>query len=307
MKKVKSFFSILKEAVVAFLDDRGLKLSASLSYYTVFAIGPLMLIIISLAGIFLGQDAVEGKLYWQLRGLLGNDAAVQIQNIIKNTNQQHNSFAGTIVGVVMLFIGASGVFTEMQDSLNFIWSVKSKPQKGWIKFLMNRLLSFSLVLGLGFILLVSLMVNTLMDILSDRLVALFHNTTTVYFFYALNLLLVFVVISGLFSVIFRVLPDVVIRWKDAAAGAAFTAVFFMLGKFLIGYYIGNSRVGVTYGTAASVIIIFIWVYYSSIILYFGAEFTKIYAIRAGAGIKPSETAVFIVKKEAKEIAESRIS
>lgn len=306
MRKIKTFFKVVKEAFLCFLDDRGLKLSASLSYYTVFALGPIMLIIISLAGAFLGKDAVEGKLYWQLRGLLGSDTAVQIQSIIKNTNQQHNSTAGTIIGIVMLFVGASGVFTEMQDSINFIWSVKAKPQKGWVKFLLNRLISFSLVIGLGFILLVSLIVNTLMDVLNERLVGYFHNTT-VYLFYVLNLALVLVVIASLFAVIFKVLPDAVIRWKDAFIGAIFTAVFFMLGKFLIGYYVGNSRIGVTYGTAASIIIIFIWVYYSSIILYFGAEFTKIYAIRAGAGIRPSETAVFIVKKESREVSESSIS
>src|SRR5690349_16147019 len=147
MKKIRSAFSLLKHTAQAFSDDNAFKLSASLSYYTIFALGPLFIIIISLAGLFFGQDAVEGKIYDQTKTLVGNNAALQIQEIIKNASHSHATTAGAVIGIIILFIGATGVFTEMQSSINFIWSVKSKPRKGWLKFLFNRLISFSLVIG----------------------------------------------------------------------------------------------------------------------------------------------------------------
>ena len=306
MKKVFRVFTLLKRAFLSFLEDRGMKLAASLSYYTVFSIGPMLLIVMSLAGIFYGQEAVQGQLYGQIKGLVGAEAAVQIQEIIQNVQKTNQSTIGAIVGFVVLFIGATGVFTEMQDSINFIWSIKAKPQKGWLKYITNRLISFSLILGLGFILLVSLFINTVVDVLSNRLKEMFPNYS-VYLFYGINLLVLLIVISALFAVIFKVLPDATVSWRDAIRGAIFTASLFLIGKFLIGYYLGTSDVGLTYGAAASLVIIFLWVYYSSIILYFGAEFTKVYAIEKGAGIRPKKTAVFIVKKEAKEIPESYLS
>ena len=300
IKKVKQYFSIIKHAGASFIADEAFKLSASLSYYTIFSLGPMMMIIISLAGIFFGRDAVQGKIYHQIRGLVGNDAALQIQDIIRNIEVSRHGTAGAIVGFVFLLIGATGVFAEIQGSINYIWSVRAKPKKGWLKFLTNRVISFSMIIATGFILLVSLIINALMDILNDRLLH-FLSGYTVYLFYTLNVLLIFVVIGILFAIIFKVLPDAEIAWKDAAIGASFTSLLFLCGKFLIGYYLGNSNVGTTYGTAASIIIILLWVYYSSIILYFGAEFTKVYSLRLGAGIKPSGTAVYIIKQESKEI------
>ena len=305
MKRVKLYARILKKTFIGFLDDNAFKLSASLSYYTIFAIGPLLLIIISLAGIFFGKEAVQGKLYGQIRGLVGNDAAIQIQSIIQNISQAHHGTLGAIIGIIVLVIGATGVFTEIQDSINYIWSVKAKPKKSWLKFLINRLISFSLVVSMGFVLLVSLILNALMDILSEKLIRLFKDYT-IYLFYVLNMLIIFIIITGLFAVIFKVLPDAKIKWKEALIGAGFTALLFLLGKFLIGYYLGQSDMGITFGTAASIVIILSWVYYSSLILYFGAEFTKIYAIETGSRIVPNETAVFIIKKEAKEIPPSSL-
>jgi membrane protein len=156
MKKIRSAFSLLKHTAYAFDDDNAFKLSASLSYYTIFALAPLLIIMISLSGFFFGRDAVQGKIYEQLNGVIGADAALQIQQIITNAQQSHATAAGTILGIIILFIGATGVFTEIQGSINFIWSVKAKPKKGWLKYLGNRLLSFSLVIGLGFVLLVCL-------------------------------------------------------------------------------------------------------------------------------------------------------
>lgn len=295
--------SLLHNTVMGFVNDNALKLSASLSYYTVFALGPLLIIIISLAGIFFGREAVQGKLYSQLNGLVGSQAALQIQEIIRNIQETQASTTGAVVGSIILVIGATGVFTEMQDSINYIWSVKAKPKKSWVKFLSNRLLSFSLVVGIGFVLLVSLIVNALLNLLSERLTELLSNYTVI-LFNIVNSLIILVVITGLFAVIFKVLPDAIISWKDALIGAMLTASLFLIGKLLIGYYLGKANLGITYGTAASIIIILVWVYYTSIILYFGAEFTKMYALQHGAGIKPKDTAVFIIKKESKEVPTS---
>ena len=301
MKRVRLYGRVLKKTFLGFIDDNAFKLSASLSYYTIFAIGPLLLIIMSLAGVFFGKEAVQGKLYGQIRGLVGNEAAVQIQSIIQNISQSHHGTIGAIIGVIILVLGATGVFTEIQDSINYIWSVKAKPKKGWLKFLMNRLISFSLVVSMGFVLLVSLILNALMDILSEKLVRLFEDYT-IYLFYGLNIIIIFMIITALFAIIFKVLPDATIGWKEAFVGAGFTALLFLLGKFLIGYYLGKADMGLTYGAAASIVIILSWVYYSSLILYFGAEFTKVYAIETGSKIMPTETAVFIIKKESKEVS-----
>ncbi len=305
MKKIRKAFTLLKHAGIAFDDDDAFKLSASLSYYTIFALGPLLIIIISLTGIFFGQDAVRGKIYEQLKGLVGDVAALQIQQIISNIQHTHATTTGAIIGVIILIIGATGVFTEMQGSINFIWSVKAKPKKNWLKFLMNRLLSFSLVVGLGFILLVSLTINALLSLLSDKLKMLFPDYT-VYLFHTINVVVILVVITGLFTVIYKILPDAIISWRDSMIGSAFTAMLFLFGKFLIGFYLGKQNMGLTYGAAASIVIILAWVYYSSLILYFGAEFTKVYALNAGAGIRPKDTAVFIIKMEAKEVPQSRL-
>ena len=288
---------------MGFVEDNAFKLSASLSYYTIFALGPLFIIIISLAGIFYGRDAVQGEFYMQLNDLIGNEAALQIQEIIKNIQQTQASTTGAIVGTIILIIGATGVFTEMQDSINYIWSVKAKPKKSWLKFLINRALSFSLIVSLGFLLLVSLIISALLNLLSDKLDDFFPKFPVELFQY-LSSGITLVVITALFMVIYKVLPDAVISWKDAAIGAVVTALLFMGGKYLIGLYMGRSNLGVTYGAAASIIIVLSWVYYSALILYFGAEFTKMYALHAGEGIRPKQTAVFIIKRESKEVPTS---
>lgn len=300
MKPVTSYWGVLKKSFSCFVEDNAFKLSASLSYYTVFSLGPLILLIISLAGIFYGREATQGEVYHQIHGLVGSAAAAQIEEIIKNIQKTGQGIGGAIVGGAILLLGASGVFLELQDSINYIWSVKAKPKKGWLKFIVNRLLSFSLILSMGFIFLVSLIVSALLDLLSDRLVLYFADIT-VALFYILNIAVVLIVISGLFALIFKLLPDATIRWKDALVGSLFTAILFLLGKFGIGYYLGKSDLGLTYGAAASIVIILTWVYYSALIIYFGAEFTKIYALTKGGGIKLKNTAVFIIKNEVREL------
>ncbi len=292
---------LLKTTFNEFMEDNAIKLSASLSYYTIFALPPLMIIIITLCGFFFGKDAVTGQLYGQINGLVGSDAALQIQNAIKNVELSESNVFATIFGAIMLLIGASGVFAEIQSSINFIWGLRAKPDKGIKKFIQNRLMSFSMIVSVGFLLIVSLLVNSVMDLLSDRL-KLYFPESTVYLFYGLNILIVFLIITLLFAIIFKTLPDGNIKWKDAFIGASSTSVLFMIGKFAIGFYLGSSTVATVYGAAGSVIIILLWVYYSAIILYFGAEYTKVYAKAFGGSISPNEYSVEI-QKEVFEIVE----
>lgn len=294
--KLGVFWKLVKMSGIEFMEDNGLKLSASLSYYTVFSMAPLLIIIISLAGIFFGEEAVQGRIYGQINGLVGNMAAVQIQEIIKNVKDARHNGTGAIIGFVILLVGSSGVFAEIQDSINYIWSVRAKPKHGWLKLIINRLLSFSLIASVGFLLLVSLLVNAIIDLLNERLMFIFADTT-VYLLYALNFTLLFAIISCLFALIFKVLPDAHIHWRDAFVGAFFTALLFIGGKALISFYLSTSKIGETYGAAASIILILLWVYYSSIILYFGAVFTKLYAMGHGAKIVPRRNAIFFVKQD----------
>jgi membrane protein len=303
--KVKNIFAkswfLLKHTSLEFNDDNAIKLSAALSYYTIFALPPLLIIIITICGFFFGEDAVTGQLYGQINGLVGNGAAIQIQEAIKNVELSGNNVFATVFGVIMLLIGASGVFAEIQSSINFIWGLRAKPDKGLKKFIQNRLMSFSMIASVGFLMLVSLFVNTTLDVVSSRL-KLYFPESTVYLFYVVNLVIVLASITLLFAIIFRTLPDGKIRWKDAFIGSGVTAVLFMIGKFAIGFYLGSSTVASLYGAAGSVIIILVWVHYSAIILYFGAEFTKVYAKSYGGKIYPNEYSVEI-KKEIFEISE----
>lgn len=304
MKKRFKFsicWKAMKKAAIDFNDDNGFKLAASLSYSMIFSIAPFLIVAISLAGIIWGQQAAEGRIYQQIKDLVGASPAQQIQDIITNIQRSHHTVAGAIIGSVILLIGATGVFTEIQGSINYMWSILSKPKKGWLKFLVNRLISFSLIVAFGFISMVSLVVNSLMDILGDFLKRYFTHFT-VYFFYTVNLVLTLAVIIVLFMIIFRILPDAIISWKDSFIGALFTGLLFIIGKLLISLYLSHSSIGVLYGAAASIMLILTWVYYSSIILYYGAEFTRAYAQLVGRTIRPNSTAVYIEKKEVHEVS-----
>ena len=293
MKKKVSFkgmIEVLKNCFSGFSDDKVTKLSASLAYYTVFSMAPLLIVIISLCSALLGREAVEGKIYAQLAGFVGSDTAAQLQQIIKNASLAGKSQIAFIVGSITLLVGATTVFAEIQESINMIWGLKPKPKRGWLKMIQNRLLSFSVIASLGFLLLVSLGVTAIIDGFSARLTAYFPEVTVVVF-YIINIVISLAVITLIFGVIFKVLPDATIKWKDILAGAIATAVLFMLGKFAISYYISKINVGSTYGTAGSLVVLLLWIYYSSIILYFGAEFTKAYAVKYGSEIHPNHYAV----------------
>jgi membrane protein len=299
MKTIKKYFSILKQSFNEFLNDNGLKLSAALSYYTIFSLAPMLLVIISVFSIFFGRDAIQGELFGQIRGLVGTNAALQLQEILKNAELSNKSGLAAGIGIVTLLIGATGVFAEMQDSINYIWSIKSKPKKGWLQYLKNRLVSFSLILALGFLLVVSLGASAFVDVLSNRLERYFSEGSVI-LFYVVNLAMVLTIITALFTVIFKILPDGDLRWKECIVGAAFTAILFLIGKFVISFYLGKSDLGATYGASASIVILLTWIYYSSIILYFGAEFTKVYAGLDGVSIAPNKHAVMVVRKEIDE-------
>ena len=299
--KIVQYFQLIREASSEFLDDNCTKLSASLAYYTIFSIGPLLLVIITALGFFYKRtDAVTGKLFGELGKLIGQSEAAQLKTMIENISHQNHTTLFGIIGVLVLLFGATGIFSEIQSSINYIWSIKAKPKRGWLKYITDRLLSFSLVIGMGFLLIVTLFINLIMDVLTDRLQSFMGHSDTL-LLQAADLTLLFVVVTFLFAVIYKVLPDAKIYWKDALAGASFTGVLFLLGKFLITYYLTSSKTFNAYGAAASIILLLSWVYYTALILYFGAEFTKVYAMKWGRGITVFDTAVYIIKREAKEL------
>lgn len=287
---LKGIGEVLKCSCEGFLDNKVAKLSGSLAYYTLFSMAPLLVVTISLCGIFFGKAAIEGTVYGQLESFMGRDTALQLQQIIKNVSIEKENNVAAIIGIVTLIIGATTVFAEIQDSINTIWGLKPKPKKGWLKFLEDRFLSFSVLISLGFILLVSLGMSAIIEGFSSKLLASYPGATLVAFF-IINHTITLVVSVITFAVIFKVLPDAKIKWRDVSAGALITALLFMLGRFAISYYISKSNIGSIYGTAGSLAIILLWTYYSAMILYFGAEFTKAYAIKYGSKIYPSDYAV----------------
>ena len=296
MKRIKNGWEILKQTCIDFIDYGVPRMSAALSYYTLFSLAPILLIVITICDVFYGRAAIEGTLFGQIQSFVGTPAARQIQDIISNAANSHLTTFASIVSMAILIFSATAVFTEIQGSINFIWQLRAKPRKSWLKFLLNRVLSLSMVMGLGFILLVSLALNAILEILLHRLLAVLPEGS-VWITYAVNMGITFIVISFLFGIIFKFLPDAKIQWKDVRTGAFTTAILFMMGKFAIGYYLGKSNPGSTYGTAGSVVIILLWVYFSAMILYFGACFTKVNAQFNGRQIFPDQYAVFVQQIE----------
>lgn len=292
----KNLWAILVGSYNGFWNDRCFKLCAALSYYTLFSLAPLLLMLIYFAVEIFKQAAFEGQVFYEIKGFIGPEAALQIQQIIQNAAIKDDSFWTIVVGLITLFIGATGVFLEIQDSINLIWQVKAKPQKGWLKMITNRLLSFSMIATMGFLLIVSLVINGLVEALGERLKIYFEDIT-VFLVQVFNLCLTFAIITVLLGIIFKFLPDVKIKWKDVWAGAIFTAILFMLGRYAIGLYIDKVAPGSTYGAAGSLIVILVWVYYAAAILYFGAEFTQVYTEKHGRKIQPASYAVHILQTE----------
>jgi len=295
---LKRTWKVIKELFAEFFESNIMKLSGSLAFFTVFSLPGLLIIIIWFSNLFYGREVVEKSVYSQIEGFVGHDAAFNIQQTIHNATQAAGSNFATIVGIASLIIGATSVFGEIQDSINLIWKLKARPRKGWawLKLIINRLLSFSMIITLGFILLVSLLLNGAMDLLLDRLMVRFPQMTVI-LVYIINLILTFLISTFIFGAIFKVLPDARVDWKHVRMGAVVTAFLFLVGKFLISYYLGHSRMTSAYGAAGSIIVILLWVYYSSIILYFGAVFTHVYAVDTGSRIYPNKYAVWVQQIE----------
>ena len=287
----KGLWQALKEAFKGFSADKVMKLSGSLAYYTVFSLGPLLIVLIYIAGMFLGQEAAQGAVYDQVQRFIGHDGALQLQEIIKNASIDDKRGVALVIGIVVLIIGATTVFGEIQDSINSIWGLKASPKAGLIKLVLTRLLSFGMIASLGFLLLVSMGATALVESLGKQLQSIFPDVAVV-IFYIINLLLTLFVTTILFAIIFKFLPDAKIKWRDVWIGAIATSVFFLIGKFAISIYISKSEIGSTYGAAGSLVVILVWIYYSAMILYLGAEFTKAYIVKFGGRIEPNEYAVW---------------
>ncbi|MCK6627462.1 MAG: YihY/virulence factor BrkB family protein [Anaerolineae bacterium] len=289
---IKTIFNLFKDTFTEWQEDKASRLAAALAYYTVFSLAPLVIIILGLVGYIFGQEATSGYLVEQMQGLMGQEGAALIQTIIAGAAQPTSSMVATIIGLVTLLLGASGVFGQLQDALNTVWGVAPKPGLGIWGFLQTRFLSFTMVLGIGFLLLVSLVLSAALSALDQFLVTLLSDASALAL-QLLNLVLSFGLVSLLFAMIFKILPDVQIEWRDVWLGAAVTALLFSVGKFLLGYYLGRQSFGSTYGAAGSLLLILLWVYYSAQILLFGAEFTQVYTKRFGSGFRPAKNAIIL--------------
>lgn len=288
--KLLNIWSFIKDFFAEWTADNCFQLAAALSYYTLFSIAPMLVIVISVAGYIYGEQAIDGEIQRQLSGLIGADGASAVSTMIKSAYLDGDKgLIPTLIGFGTLFISSTLAFTALQDSLNKIWKVRLKPQSGIMTVVINRVLSFAMILGIGFILIVSLVISTLLNILSGHIERLLADYS-VYLIYVLNLVISFGVLTLLFAMIFKFLPDVKIRWKNVWTASIITAVLFSIGKYAISWQIGSSDLTNTYGAAASIVVIILWINYSSLILFAGAEFIYVYVKRKGETIEPNRNA-----------------
>lgn len=272
--------SLFKDSILAWYEDYAPSMGAALSYYTIFSIAPLLVIVIAMAGLAFGAEAASGAIFEQLRGMVGDNGATAIQGLVKSASKPATSIIAAIIGVITLVIGATTVLGELQSSLDRIWRAPPSKERGLLLMLRKRVLSFGMILGLGFLLLVSLVLSAAIVAIGDWWGPLFGKLR--WLIEALNFVMSFGVVTALFAMIYKILPRVRIGWKDVWVGAAVTALLFTVGKFLIGLYLGSSGVTSGFGAAGSVIVLLVWVYYSAQIFLLGAEFTSIYAYRFGS-------------------------
>jgi membrane protein len=287
--KFKLIFKLLKLTFIAWQKDKASRLAAALAYYTAFSLAPMLIIVIAVAGFVFGQDAAQGEIVAQLQGLVGREGAQVIQNLIENARRPQSGIVATIAGIAILLFGATGLFTQLQDALNTIWNVQPKPGRGIKGLLQKRFLSFAMVLAIAFLLLVSLAVSAGLAAMGKYFDHLFPQVILLW--QVLNLTLSFAIVTVLFATIYKVLPDAKVAWSDVWMGASITSLLFAVGKWAIGLYLGNSSVGSAYGAAGSFVVILLWVNYSAQILFFGAEFTQVYANRYGSRIVPNRHAI----------------
>jgi membrane protein len=271
---------LLKVALAGWWNDRAMSLGASIAFFTVFSLAPMLLAAIAVAGLVFGREAAQGAIVAELGGMIGTNEASFLETMIASAGNVGSGIIGTTIGIVTFLLLVTGAVVELQDNLNIIWKAKPPASYGVLDFIRTRLVSFGLVLGIGFLLLVSLVIDTGLTALGSYLEANFSGATAILRF--LNSLVALAVATLLFAMMFKLLPAVDIQWSDVWTGSLVTAFLFTIGKFLIGYYLGKSNVASSYGAAASIITILLWIYYSSLILLFGAEFTKAYAESRGS-------------------------
>ncbi len=290
----KEAFSLLKTTLFEWLDDQAPMLGAALAYYTVFSLAPLLIIAIAIAGLVFGAEAAQGQIFDQLRGLLGDASGKAMEEIVQSASAEPKTgVVATVIGIVTLLFGASGVFGQLQASLNIIWGVQPKPGRGVLGIIRDRILSFGFILVVGFLLLVSLLLTAVIAFVGKQFEAMIPGTEAL--IQLLNAILSLAVITILFAMMFKILPDANIAWRDVLIGAFITALLFTIGKFALGFYLGRSGVASSYGAAGSLIVLLIWVYYSSQIVFFGAEFAQVYANRFGSHVTPSSNAIAVSK------------
>lgn len=282
------FVSIGKSTFKCFSEDKAVRLAAALAYYAIFSIGPLLFIMLIIAGAIFGEEQVKQALHQQISSMMGEKAGGTIESMM-NARKITGSLVTTIIGIVTLVLGATGVFGELQDALNTVWKVKAKPNAGIWAYLRNRFLSLSMVLGLGFLLLISMVLTTAAEAASHRLSNLFHVPGAMVA--ALSAVVSYIVVTIFFSLLFKYLPDVKVRWKPVLIGAIVTAALFTIGRYALSMYLGKQATSSSYGAAGSVVVILLWVYYASVIMFVGAEFTQAYANEMGMAIQPNEYAV----------------
>ena len=285
--------AFVKDVFAQWLEDKAPQLGAALAYYSLFSLAPLLVIAISVAGLVFGEEAARGQVVGALNEFLGQDGAEAVQTMIQNANKPAASTLASVFGLAMLLFGASGVFGQLKDSLNTIWEVKPKADRGIWGTLRDRVLSVAAVLGAGFLLLTSLVVTTAISALSTYMGSILPGSDAVW--HIVNLVVSFGIITVLFALMFKYLPDVKITWHDVWIGAALTSALFMVGKYAIGLYLGHSTIGSVYGAAGSLVVVLVWMYYSAQILFLGAEFTQVYANRYGSKIVPSKDAVTLTE------------
>jgi len=297
---MKQFFStawaIVKKTFINFYDDDSMSYASSIAFYTIFSMPAILIIALSIGTTFYERNVVQEELINQVEWLIGMDSEKEITEIISNARFDSKSAFAKTVGIVTLIFSATTVFASLQSSLNKIWGFKPKPGRGVIKFIVNRLLSLAMVAVMGFLLLVSLVIDASLAIFQSYLSKIMEGFT-LYILNAMNVIISTAIITVIFGLIFKVLPDADVKWRDVWVGAVVTTILFSIGKFLIGFYLGNSSFGSAYGAAGSLVIILVWIYYSTIIVLFGAELTSVYTEEMGERVKPYETAVKVQQVE----------
>ena len=286
---VKKIITSLKEEFKAWNERDAFSTSAVIAYYTIFSLPGLLVIIVTVAGYFWGKEAVTHQIMGQVQGMIGQETGQQIQEIIAKASVTKGSWIATILGIATILFGATGVFYHVQQIFNKIWEVKPKPKQKMLKLLRDRLFSFGLILVIGFLLLVSLVISAALNAISNW-VANHLSESLLFVFNIVDFIVSIGIILVLFAAMFKFLPDVKIKWNDVWAGALLTTVLFVLAKYALGLYFGKSQPGSGYGAAGSIILIMLWVSYSSLVLLFGAEFTRVYAKQTGRVVPPKETA-----------------